>query len=132
MESDEWEKYLTNTTLSLENKRSLTNETKSVEINFCCAQGDNIDIFEATISNLGDGEKLLAKLLQLERQIRFYEGLNDAVIRTIGFISPHKVKLSSIKKIVNFNVKIFKKVKAKIDSNSFICLQLGYKSELDI
>ncbi|KAF0979801.1 hypothetical protein FDP41_000954 [Naegleria fowleri] len=122
------------TTASVENAAKLNLDAEEIEINFIKKhkENGNVEIYEATISSFSNDEKLLTKMLQLERQIMFYkECFKNTVISRVGLVSPSNSNLERVEKIIEQHNGLFVNIQLFIENNTFSVVKEGHKPEID-
>ncbi|KAF0972137.1 hypothetical protein FDP41_009833 [Naegleria fowleri] len=123
-----------NNKISDENARKLNLETKEIEINFIKKHKVTgaVEIFEATISSFSSDEKLLTKMIQLERQIMFYkECFKNTIISRVGLVSPSNLTLQRVKQVIENHNGLFINIQSFINNNTFDIIREGHKPEID-
>nr|CAG4719209.1 unnamed protein product [Naegleria fowleri] len=123
-----------NNKISDENARKLNLETKEIEINFIKKHKVTgaVEIFEATISTFSSDEKLLTKMIQLERQIMFYkECFKNTIISRVGLVSPSNLTLQRVKQVIENHNGLFINIQSFINNNTFDIIREGHKPEID-
>nr|CAG4717442.1 unnamed protein product [Naegleria fowleri] len=95
-------------------------------------ENGNVEIYEATISSFSNDEKLLTKMLQLERQIMFYkECFKNTVISRVGLVSSSNLNLEWVEKIIEQHNGLFVNIQSFIENNTFSVVKEGHKPEID-
>ncbi|KAF0977330.1 hypothetical protein FDP41_003322 [Naegleria fowleri] len=123
-----------NNKISDENARKLNLETKEIEINFIKKHKVTgaVEIFEATISTFSSDEKLLTKMIQLERQIMFYkECFKNTIISRVGLVSPSNLTLQRVKQVIETHNGLFINIQSFVNNNTFDIIREGHKPEID-
>ena len=115
--------------------RKLQVDTPSVEINFLKRKKTSprqVQIYEATISDLTDTNKLMTKLVQLERQIMFYRKCHPQdIIEKVGLVSTadHSVT-ETIGNLLDQWKAQLPRTKKMFDEKKFEHLKRGHKVEI--
>ncbi len=124
-----------------ESIRALDPMTPSIEINFWVTMGEEYAIVEGTMSHLlSDDAALAAKLLQLERQVVFANGMMGKAPRFVGLVSTsfpddcgtQQLALGRIKKFIRdsrYSCAVPEVLKF-LQGNQFRCYKFGPLAEL--
>ncbi|EFC40119.1 predicted protein [Naegleria gruberi] len=126
-------KLIIGNVLSKEEKRKLTLKTFKVELNFVLTDNSNstkVQIIEATMSSFSNPNKLICKLVQLERQVLFYKACYPShTVTKIGLVSPSDLDSDMVKDALDKYPGLVV-VKSFLDEGNFETIRLGNKPEI--